>query len=80
MGLGLVGLLVVSLAATPDLIGASGTVCGVDEEGLGSDKISFFSPKYTPSGRGASPERASASSVAVSVLSPSTSLMTGVVD
>ena len=75
MGLGLIGPLVVPLAATLDLGGSSGTVCGVDEEGLGSDKISFSSPKYTPSGLGARSGE-SASSVAVLVVS----LMTDVID
>ena len=76
MGLGLIGLLVVSLAATLELDGTSGTVCGVDEDGRGSNKISFSSPKYTPSGLGASSEGASAPSVAVSIVSPSISLET----
>ena len=76
MGLGLVGLLVVTFAETLDLEGSSGTVFGVDEVGLGSDTISFSSPKYTPSGLGASSEGASARSVAVSVISPSISLET----
>ena len=72
MGLGLIGLLVVSLAATLELDGTSGTVFGVDEDGRGSDKISFSSPKYTPSGLGASSEEATVPSV----ISPSISLET----
>ena len=79
MGLGLIGLLVVSLAATLDFVGSFGKACGVDEEGLGSDKISFSSPKYTPSGLGARSGE-TASSVAALVVSPSTSFATDVID
>ena len=64
MGLGLIGLLVVSLAASFEICCSSLTVCGVDEEGFGRDTISFSPPKYTPSGLGS--ERAPESSGVVS--------------
>ena len=71
MGLCLICLLVVSLAASFEICCSSLTVCGVDEEGFGRDTISFSPPKYTPSGLGS--ERASESSVAVLVVSRSVS-------
>ena len=57
VGLGFIGLVGSSLlAASVDLEGSSGTVSVVDEGLLGSDRISFPSPKYTPSGLGANSE------------------------
>ena len=74
MGLGRIGLFVVSLAASFEICCSSLTVCGVvgvDKEAFGRDTISFSPPKYAPSGPGS--ERAPESSVVVLVVSPSIS-------
>ena len=71
VGLGFIGLVVSPLlAASLDLDGSSGRVSVVDVGLLGSDRISFSSPKYTPSGLGARSEGALSSS-AILVLSRS---------
>ena len=62
VGLGFIGLAVSSwLTALLDLDGSSGTLSGVDVGVLDSDRISLSSPKYTPSGLGASSEVGSSS-------------------